>query len=73
MSSSVPAEGASAADAPLCERHVHKMRLVQESEYCPAPGHQPPPAPYLATSLYDGARPGQPPGEQVSNSAEGST
>jgi predicted pyridoxine 5'-phosphate oxidase superfamily flavin-nucleotide-binding protein len=56
----------------LCERYVHTMRFVQESEYCPAPGYQPPPAPYLAKPLYDGVRPGEPPPD-VPGDSEGST
>jgi predicted pyridoxine 5'-phosphate oxidase superfamily flavin-nucleotide-binding protein len=44
----------------LCERYVHKLRFESESEYSPAPGHDQPPAPYLSTPLYDGARPGEP-------------
>lgn len=43
----------------LCERYVHRMRFVEESVYCPAPGYEPPPAPYLAKPLYDGVRPGE--------------
>jgi hypothetical protein len=56
----------------LCERYVHTMRFVAESEYCPAPGYQPPPAPYLAKPLYDGVRPGHPP-EETSCNGERST
>ena len=44
----------------LCERYVHTLRFERESEFCPAPGHEPPPAPYLSKPLYDGARPGEP-------------
>lgn len=51
----------------LCERYVHTMRFVAESEYCPAPGYQPPPAPYLAKPLYDGVRPGTPPDGTAEN------
>jgi uncharacterized protein len=43
----------------LCERYVHKLRFEEESVFCPAPDHTPPPAPYLAKPLYDGARPGE--------------
>lgn len=57
----------------LCERYVHTMQFVRESEYCPAPGYQPPPAPYLAKPLYDGVRPGQPPGDPIADSGERST
>jgi hypothetical protein len=45
----------------LCERYVHRMRFVEDSVYCPAPGYEPPPAPYLAKPLYDGVRPGERP------------
>ena len=44
----------------LCERYVHAMRFEAESEFCPAPDYQPPPAPYLAKPMYDGVRPGEP-------------
>ena len=57
----------------LCERYVHTMRFEHESEYCPAPGYQPPPAPYLAKPLYDGVRPGEPPAGASTGRAEGST
>lgn len=43
----------------LCERYVHRMKFVEESPYCPADSYEPPPAPYLQKSLYDGARPGE--------------
>jgi predicted pyridoxine 5'-phosphate oxidase superfamily flavin-nucleotide-binding protein len=43
----------------LCERYVHKLTFVEESQYCPAEAYEPPPAPYLAKSIYDGARPGE--------------
>lgn len=45
----------------LCERYVHKLQFVEESEYCPAEGYEPPPAPYLGKAIYDGMRPGEPP------------
>lgn len=45
----------------LCERYVHSLRFEEESVFCPAPGHQPPPAPYLAKPMYDGVRPGETP------------
>lgn len=43
----------------LCERYVHRLKFVADSEYCPEDGYQPPPAPYLGKSIYDGARPGE--------------
>lgn len=43
----------------LCERYVHRMRFVEESPFCPAEDYQPPSAPYLAKSIYDGVRPGE--------------
>jgi predicted pyridoxine 5'-phosphate oxidase superfamily flavin-nucleotide-binding protein len=44
----------------LCERYVHRMQFIEESPYSPADGYQPPSAPYLKKSLYDGARPEEP-------------
>jgi len=49
----------------LCERYVHRLRFVEESEFCPAEGYQVPAAPYLAKPLYDGARPGEAPERQA--------
>lgn len=43
----------------LCERYVHKLQFIEESEFCPAEAYEPPEAPYLKKSIYDGARPGE--------------
>jgi predicted pyridoxine 5'-phosphate oxidase superfamily flavin-nucleotide-binding protein len=42
-----------------CERYVHRMKFIEESQYCPDEDYEPPTAPYLEKALYDGARPGE--------------